>query len=163
VSGAENGILVDVSRIGKRILDGNVLTLKNRTNNTAVSLDAESTARWRSYLMAMKRNDFGKRDRSDSRITGLFKTKRRGLYVGGTNAETFQSLVDKIKAAKSEGKQLTFFLWKSKFEDGPVFSLNVDLEQDRNERPKRKPIEDDDDDDFEEEDEDKDDELFGKD
>ena len=99
----------------------------------------------------------GKSDRSDSRLTGLFKTKRRGLYVGGTNDETLDALVKKIKAAKAEGKQLTFFLWKSKFDEGPVFSLNVDVEQDRQARSSRKPIEPDDDE-FEESESD---DLFG--
>ena len=83
------------------------------------------------------------------RVTGLFGTKRKGLFVGSLNDEKIQELVKLIKKAISSEKEITVFLWKSKFEEGPRYSLNMDLAQDRAERDSRKPkrrIEEDDDD-----------------
>lgn len=93
------------------------------------------------------------------RLTGLFKTKKPGLYVGSTRAEDLSALIEKIKEAKSKGVGLTFFLWKNEPGKGPLYSLNTDLEQPREQRtarPARRPIEPDDDDAVE-----SDDSLFG--
>lgn len=98
--------------------------------------------------------------RSDTRLTGLFKTKRQGLFVGSAKAEQLEALIKKIKEAKTAGKGLAFFLWKNTFGDGPAFSLNVDVEKDQSERPaRRKQVEPDPD--FEDDIEDEDEDLFG--
>lgn len=76
------------------------------------------------------------------RLTGLFKTKRPGLFVGTCRAEDLKQLIAKIKAAKEEDKGLTFFVWKNQGE-GPTLSLSVDVEQERPARTSRKPIEED--------------------
>ena len=94
-------------------------------------------------------NKGGNKKGKGVRVTGLFKTKRQGLYVGGINDEKLAELIALIKQAKAADKEITVFMWKSKFSDGPLFSLTMDLAQDKNERgsrPKRRPIEDDDDD-----------------
>lgn len=113
----------------------------------------------------------GKAKNSGVRLTGLFATKRRGLYTGSIAAKSEQldGLIAKIKEAKAAGKGLSFFLWKSKFEDGPPFSVNVDIQQDapKGDRPKRRfdPIEEDEgqDEDGNEPEADEEDDLFGKD
>lgn len=91
-----------------------------------------------------------KKPNSGVRLTGLFATKRRGLYTGSVAAgsEQLDGLIAKIKEAKASNKGLSFFLWKSTFEEGPPFSINVDIQQDKpqgNKKFNRKPIEDDDD------------------
>lgn len=90
----------------------------------------------------------GKPKGSGVRLTGLFKTKRQGLYVGSVNEEKLQELIALIKKAKGEDKEITVFLWKSKFQEGPLFSLNMDIAQDKPKGgfQKRRPIEDDPDD-----------------
>jgi hypothetical protein len=75
----------------------------------------------------------------------MFRSKRKGLYIGGAKEEQLQLLIDKIKAAKADGRGLTFFLWKNEDEQGPPFSLNVDVDN-SDERNARKKVENDDDD-----------------
>lgn len=90
----------------------------------------------------------GKPQGSSVRLTGLFKTKRNGLYVGSINGEKIEELVALIKKALKQEKDITLFLWKSKYDDGPRFSVNMDLAQDRPQGGKRRrPIQDDDEDD----------------
>lgn len=116
-------------------------------------------------------NRGGKKQNSGVRLTGLFATKRRGLYTGSVAAKSEQldDLIAKIKEAKAAGKGLSFFLWKSKFEDGPPYSINVDIQQDAPQgKPKRRyePIEEDagfDEDGNEPEEESAEDDLFGDD
>jgi len=97
----------------------------------------------------------GKPQGSSVRLTGLFKTKRNGLYVGSLNAEKIEELVVLIKKALKTEKDLTVFLWKSKYDDGPKFSVNMDLAQDRPQGGKRRrPIQEDDDTDADNEEED---------
>lgn len=84
------------------------------------------------------------------RLTGLFKTKRRGLWVGSVTE--LDAMKSKIKTAIAEDKGLVFFLWKNDDEDGPAYTISMDVSQDEDRpkgksygRPKRKPVEDDDD------------------
>lgn len=65
---------------------------------------------------------------TSSRLTGLFKSKKQGLWVGTARPEDIEGLITKIKEAKKAGRGLTFFLWKNEGE-GPVFSLNCDVAQ----------------------------------
>ena len=77
-----------------------------------------------------------------TKVTGLFRStgKNKGrLWIGSTDDERLEGLIDKIKEARKEKKQLTFFLWKSEYEDGPVYNLNVDVAQDRKDRPRSRP------------------------
>lgn len=91
---------------------------------------------------------YGNRGRSKGtslRITGLFKTKRPNLFIG--TAQDLKPLVEKIKEAMAQKKGLTFFLWKNDPGKGPLLSISVDIEQDRQaaqQRQPRKPIQDDD-------------------
>lgn len=78
------------------------------------------------------------------RLTGLFKTRKRGLCVGTVNAEAIDKLIEKIKEAKKQNKELTVFLWvndKKDEENQPYFTISVDVAQPRPERGKA--IEDD--------------------
>jgi len=93
-----------------------------------------------------------------TRLTGLFKTKTRGLYTGTVKDEWLDNLVNTIRKAKKEDKGVVFFLWKVDDEDSKAsFNLNADVATPYEGKkgygkPKRKPIElDDDDDDNDEE------------
>lgn len=91
-------------------------------------------------------NKGGKKQGTGLRLTGFFKTKRPGLFVGSISNKDLAPLIDKIKSAKGKELGLTFFLWKNDKQGGPLMSLNVDLERPQSERPKRRPIEEDDED-----------------
>lgn len=68
------------------------------------------------------------------RLTGLFKTKKRGLCVGTINEEAIDKLIVKIKEAKQQHKDMTLFLWvndKKDEENQPYFTASVDVTQDR--------------------------------
>lgn len=106
----------------------------------------------------------GKKKKGTSvRLTGMFKTKRRGLWVGSVTE--IDEMKSKIKTAIAEDKGLVFFLWKNEDEDGPAYTLSMDVSQDEDRpkgktygKPKRKPVEDDDEDQDEESEEKDDDE-----
>lgn len=116
----------------------------------------------------------GNRASTAARITGLFKTQKQGLYVGGADGEQLEALIEKIKAAKAKGRGITFFMWRSDFEEGPPYSLTVDVAQEDSRgggggsRGRRRPSDDEDEIEEQEEDvetiEDGDDndDLFGK-
>ena len=75
---------------------------------------------------------------ADGRLTGLFKSKKQGLWVGTARPEDVERLISKIKEAVKAKRGLTFFLWKNDSEGGgPVFSLNCDVAQ---EFKARRPI-----------------------
>jgi hypothetical protein len=84
-------------------------------------------------------------NKTSVRLTGLFKTKRPNLFIGTSSPESTRALIDKLKEAVIAKKNLTFFLWKNDPGKGPILSLSVDLEQERQQqqRQPRKPIQDD--------------------
>lgn len=99
----------------------------------------------------------GKGKKKGVRLTGLFRTKRKGLYVGKVRADEELSALKKlIKKAEAEGSDLTMFVWKNKDEDGPAFTLVADIAQDAEggKRRKRRDEDDEDEDQDEEDDED---------
>src|SRR3990167_5907602 len=79
-------------------------------------------------------------ERTSLKVTGFFKAKKQGLYVGGIKPddgyEGLANLVSKIKEAKAEKAGLVFFLWKNTYEDGPYFNMFVDVSRDED-RPRR--------------------------
>lgn len=101
-----------------------------------------------------------RREENPNKITGLFRSKnKRGLFVGTADEKYLGNLIRIIKEAKADGKGVTFFLWKSDYEDGPAYNLTADVAQDRPKgsggrrrssededapRPRRRPIEEDD-------------------
>ena len=103
----------------------------------------------------------GKSKGSSTRLTGLFATKRKGLFVGTARPEDIANLIEKIKEAKAAGKGLTFFVWKNDPGRGPALSLSADVARDRQDnqdRSPRKPIENDP---FDSDDETENDDPFG--
>jgi hypothetical protein len=73
----------------------------------------------------------GKREYTSVRLTGLFGTKKPGLYVGNARAEEIEQLVEKCNAALDADKGLTFFLFKNKDRDSEMaFSLSADVQTD---------------------------------
>lgn len=67
------------------------------------------------------------------RLTGLFKTKKRGLCVGTIQKETIDKLIEKIKEAKKQDREMTVFLWvndKKDEENQPYFTVSMDVARD---------------------------------
>lgn len=65
-----------------------------------------------------------------TRVTGLFKTKRQGLYVGKMRAEEIKGLRVLLKKAADESKEIAVFMYKNDAEDGkPLFSLKADINE----------------------------------
>ena len=96
-----------------------------------------------------------KREFTSVRITGLFQSKKRGLYVGTARPEEVASLRKKLKEAVDQEKGVVFFLFKntSDEENQPKFNLSADVAQDKPKgKAKSKPIQDDDDEETEAED-----------
>jgi hypothetical protein len=68
----------------------------------------------------------GGRSKSGVRLTGLFETKRKGLFIGSAGPEQLDALIALIKTVKADPDAvLTFFLWEND-EGKAVFSLNAD-------------------------------------
>ncbi len=112
--------------------------------------------------MAFKKS-YGKKNGNKSnytsvRLTGMFKTKKPGMYVGNLRKEDLEALIGKIKEAKADGKSLVFFLFRNQDKEADIaFSLLADSkDEDRNARKSKKSnrIEEDDDAEVEEESED---------
>ena len=113
--------------------------------------------------MAFNFRNKAKKKGTSVRLTGLFKTKRRGLWVGSVTE--LDPMKDKIRKAIADEKGLVFFLWKNEDEDGPAYTLSMDVSSDEDRpkgkpygKPKRKPVEDDDEDEDDEAEEKGDDE-----
>lgn len=66
-----------------------------------------------------------------ARVTGFFKSKSNGdLFVGKSRAEEIEAIIPIIKKAKAEGKELAWFLYKNKAEEGkPALALKVDVSE----------------------------------
>jgi hypothetical protein len=166
-SSIPTGRVSNVARIGLRVLDldAGTVSLHNRTNHTTYKLSPEGIERWRKYLMAFKFRGKSKKKGTSLRLTGMFKTKRRGLFVGSVSE--LGEMKDKLKAALAEEKGLVFFLWRNEDteEGGPAYTLSMDVSQEDDRpkksygKPKRKPVEDDEDQDEEAEEKDDDDEV----
>lgn len=82
------------------------------------------------------------------RLTGLFASRKPGLFVGTARPEDLRSLGPRIREALDSGKGLTFFLWDNDGrgdEGDPRFNLTADVANDR--PAARKPAEPEPDDD----------------
>lgn len=68
----------------------------------------------------------------NTRIASFFKTKRANLLVGSSNGEQLDLLINTIKAAKVDGKGITFFFWLNEPGSSKVVAgLTVAVERDR--------------------------------
>jgi hypothetical protein len=87
-----------------------------------------------------------KKQGTSVRLTGLFKTQKRGLFVGSVDEK--DEMTNVLKAAIKQEKGVVFFLWKNnEAEEGaPLYTLYMDVSQDAGSKPKRRVIEDDPDD-----------------
>lgn len=103
-----------------------------------------------------------KKSGSSIRLTGMFKSKKRGLAVGSIT--DLDELIALVKKARAEEQGLVFFLWRNDIEDDekkqPDYTLYADVnkdedrprtrrDRDEDERPvnKKKIIEDSDEED----------------
>lgn len=101
--------------------------------------------------MAFKGGFRGKKKGNDNgvRLTGLFKTKRPGCYVGKMRAEEIKPLRMLLKKAVDTEKDIAVFLYKNDNPgDGPLFSLKAALNEEMQKSGKyskkparRKPVE----------------------
>ena len=85
------------------------------------------------------RRSGGKPKFTSVRLTGLFKTKKRGLCVGTIQADTIDRMIEKIKEAKKGNKEMTVFLWvndKKDEENQPYFTVSLDVARPAPERGK---------------------------
>ena len=104
--------------------------------------------------MAFGKGGFRGKKNSDNgvRMTGLFKTKKRGCYVGKMRAEEIKPLRLLLKKAIETEKDVAVFLYKNEEGDGPLFSLKAALNEDmqrggyKKKPARRKPADDVDDD-----------------
>jgi hypothetical protein len=71
----------------------------------------------------------------NTKITGLWKTKRPGLFVGTANE--LEEIIALVKKARAAGKGITFFLWKNDQDDYAAYNLVANVAQDN---PNRKEI-----------------------
>lgn len=81
-----------------------------------------------------------KKQGTSVRLTGLFKTKKRGLFVGSVDEK--EAMTDVVKQAIQQNKGIVFFLWRNnEAEEGaPLYTLYMDVSQDEGSRPKRREI-----------------------
>lgn len=75
------------------------------------------------------------RDREDKyvRLTGLWESKKRGLFSGKLREQDIEKLVEKIDEAKDAGSDLIFFLWENNDKRGrkdPDYTLQVAVAED---------------------------------
>lgn len=64
----------------------------------------------------------------NTKITGLWKTKRDGLFVGTVNDLEF--IIALVKKARAAGKGITFFLWQNDQDDFAAYNLVANVAQD---------------------------------
>ena len=96
------------------------------------------------YSSRGNRGGSKKKEYTSVQCTGLFKTKKKGLYVGSTTDEYFDKFVEKVKEAKKKGKGVAFFLWRNDPDKSDTpYTLYMDVNTDQ---PKGRKIEEDDDD-----------------
>ena len=80
--------------------------------------------------MARDRDD---RDSKYVRLTGLWESKKRGLFSGKLREQDIEKLVEKIDEAKDAGSDLIFFLWENNDKRGrkdPDYTLQVAVAED---------------------------------
>ncbi len=86
---------------------------------------------------------FNKRKDKDSkyvRLTGMWESKKEGLFTGRLRAEDIDKLSEKVEEAKEAGVPLVFFLWQNEKDSrkDPDFTLQVALGEE--EEGGRKPF-----------------------
>lgn len=73
----------------------------------------------------------GKKKYTSIRLTGLFGTKKPGMYVGTARPEEVEQLIEKCNEALEADKGVTFFLFKNKDRESDIaYSLAADVQQD---------------------------------
>ena len=77
--------------------------------------------------------DRDERDSKYVRLTGLWESKKRGLFSGKLREQDIEKLVEKIDEAKDAGSDLIFFLWENNDKRGrkdPDYTLQVAVAED---------------------------------
>lgn len=81
------------------------------------------------------------------KVSGLFRTKRQGMYVGNISPDVMEELQALMNTGKAQKNGVVLFMFKNQREGGPLFNLLADAAKPRNDGKKkyRKPIDEDDD------------------
>jgi hypothetical protein len=83
------------------------------------------------------------------KLTGLFKTKRQGMYVGSVSVEVMEELLAMMNTSKAQKNGLVLFAFKNDKggDRGPVLNLLIDVSKPREDstewKAKRKLIQED--------------------
>lgn len=85
-----------------------------------------------------------KKEYTSVQCTGLFKTQKKGLYVGSVTDEYFEKFVEKVKEAKKKERGVTFFLWRNDPDKGGDAAFTLYMDVDKPFKKKGKRIEEDD-------------------
>lgn len=79
-----------------------------------------------------------RRERDDKflRLTGMWESKRQGLFTGKLRPEDIEKLIGKAEEADKAGCPLVFFLWENDkgSKKDPVFTLQVAVADEDNSR-----------------------------
>lgn len=97
----------------------------------------------------MKYGKAGKKKFTSVQCTGMFKTSKKGLYVGSTTDEYFDKFVEKVKEAKKSERGVTFFLWRND-PDKSEAAFTLYMDENKPFKKKGRKIEEDDGDQSEE-------------
>lgn len=70
--------------------------------------------------------------KSGARLTGLFKSKKKGLLVGKMRQEEIEGLVKVIKQARADEKEIVIFAYRNTDDDSDtrLYNLSCDVAQD---------------------------------
>ena len=73
------------------------------------------------------------RDSKYVRLTGMWPTKKDGLFTGKMRTEDIGKLIEKADEAEKDGQQLVFFLWENdkKTRKDPEFTLQVAIAEEQ--------------------------------
>lgn len=73
------------------------------------------------------------RDSKYVRLTGMWPTKKDGLFTGKMRTEDIDKLIEKAEEAEKNDKQLVFFLWENdkKERKDPEFTLQMAIAEEQ--------------------------------
>jgi len=82
-------------------------------------------------------------DYSSVRLSGLFRTKRKGMYVGNVKPDQMEELQAIMNGKKAQKNGLVLFLFKADGDNRIAFTIFADAAKPYEGAKKRRPIEDD--------------------
>jgi hypothetical protein len=79
--------------------------------------------------MAYKSRGRKENDGKYLRLTGMWESKKKGLFTGKLRSEDVVKLIEKAEEADKAGAEMVFFLWENEQESrkDPIFTLQVSV------------------------------------